>query len=127
MKANDLRIGNWLHLYDKQNGEPFYSQVTGLTENGKIWFVRHPKHNDCAWRPEKIKPIPLTEEWLIKFGFKKWKNGEMFSVKNFIIYWKAKSKCYGYGKSHLQLKIKYVHQLQNLYFALTDEELTIEQ
>jgi hypothetical protein len=86
---------------------------------------------------EKISnPILLTEEWLLKFGFKEfidfgYKTGVFDKLPLSIGF----SYCMNNKKvmimhekntvSHwINKKIEYVHQLQNLYFALTGEELT---
>lgn len=111
IKANEIRIGNWFDFY----GRPM--QVRPITINdifyGKIY-----------------EPLPLTEEWLIKFGFKKpahsW-NGDIFHLTEwdeFPLNWAVAMDKNG---AILVLKLKYVHQLQNLYFALTGEELTIKE
>ena len=67
-------------------------------------------------------PIGLTREWLIKFGFEEALNG-----------WWSPCEEYSYREGNFYLganiflaKIDYVHQLQNLPFALTNEELTIK-
>lgn len=82
----------------------------------------------------KIEPIPLIEEWLKKFSFGQLSNGE-FVLDNF--------RVVNYNNVDPELKfsfkikhsdatiyhladIKFVHQLQNLYFALTQEELTLK-
>ena len=74
------------------------------------------------------KPIPLTEEWLVKFGFKiegkTWGNTNY--SKDFSGIWlQDRGELYkctiSNGNKHIE--IRYVHQLQNLYFALTGEEL----
>lgn len=73
-----------------------------------------------------IEGIPLTEEWFIKFGFEKRKNyfikdGEYrFTLADEKVYMQV-------GEDELGcylLTIQYVHQLQNLYFALMNTELT---
>ena len=117
MKANELRIGNWVkYFYPVMELDIPEYQV----ENGADIQV-HDNHN-------VFQPIPLTEEWLVKFGmvkkmtvFEKEKNS-MFAVKewegDYVIFW---------GDNRLpKVEPKYVHQLQNLYFALTGEELTIK-
>jgi len=63
---------------------------------------------------EYCKPIPLTEEILLNsnlkhFELRSWQDG--YSV---------------YDNEHCITEVKYLHQLQNLYFALTGEELKIE-
>lgn len=70
--------------------------------------------------PERFTPIPLTEEWLVKLGFERiesitQKDGlTIRGRKNFEVY------VHDYNKD---LRIEWVHQLQNLYFALVGEEL----
>lgn len=78
---------------------------------------------------QEIHPIPLTPEWLERFGYikdttdKKW-----YKLPHRLppIYqWKVGA----FGMDGLPLNVKsleYVHQLQNLYFALTGEELVIK-
>ena len=75
---------------------------------------------DDHW--DMIKPIPLTEEWLLKFGFKKdnnftWVNLEMELMQREDGFWIWLGA---------DLYLEHVHQLQNLYFALTGEELIIK-
>lgn len=69
-----------------------------------------------------IEPISLTEEWLLKFGFKKinttwYKLGNMAINISFDVEW---------GSKWMGIRLKYVHQLQNLYFAITGQELTLK-
>ena len=122
MEASELRIGNYYAI--AENDGIKYKQIKYLVESESDFFSNGDNITQAA------KPIPLTEEWLLKFGFEKiggylWdckKLGENrflnnpfspthFEVRGFI------------PKSHIQ----YVHQLQNLYFALTGEELTIKR
>ena len=70
-------------------------------------------------------PIPLTEDWLIKLGFKK--NGNSYWFNNYMDITRLHTKD---GRELLMMaftdysfELKSVHQLQNLYFALTGEEL----
>ena len=108
MEAKELRIGNWVNI-----------QGVELTV-GMI-------NIDIA---EGCEPIPLTEEWLVKLGFISDSLGGFNSPRSMNIYFLDKhiNICYAkYAESGVKLEhIKYVHQLQNLYFALTGEELTIK-
>lgn len=114
MKASELRINNW---YD-HDGD--YRQVT-------------PKTIEEVWEAERswCKPIPLTEEWMVRFGFKD--NEYTFDLhsgrKTITFNWSSRIISTGY-RSGLYCKkyrhIQYVHQLQNLYFALSGEELTFK-
>ena len=78
-----------------------------------------------------LKPIPLTEEWLIKFGGIDTGYEIYIKAKTKIIEFKWSSKIVATGVRNgwyckRYKHIKYVHQLQNLYFTLTGEELTIK-
>lgn len=107
IQASELRIGNLVFL-------------KSLNKNYTI---------ECGFDIEKIEdgedalPIPLTEEWLIKFGFEK--IGYEWRLKQGW-HWISvdKNSFYILGKQ-LGL-LENVHQLQNLYFALTGEELEIK-
>jgi hypothetical protein len=80
-----------------------------------------------------FRPIPLTEEWLLKFGFEvddhlmnpdDWPYVDY--IKNEVRISEPNYSFAFYGRDN-ELEIKYVHQLQNLYFALTGEELCVIQ
>ena len=80
-----------------------------------------------------LKPIPLTEEWLLKFGFNKQGNTIYKELNGFefgtINTNRSKPRFYLQTQgstSNITLPIKFVHQLQNLYFALTGEELILK-
>ncbi len=121
MKANELRIWNWVQREDK----------TFQVDGGDIKAMQDwQKLED---EKSVICPIPLTEEWLLKFGFEKSDNTPFYDY--FVLEFGI-GLCYdvysdsyflAYQKNHYtKTNIKYVHQLQNLYFALTNEELTIK-
>ncbi len=98
MEAKELRIGNW------------------VTENGRLIHIHDGFGIDHAYN---FEPIPLTEDWLLKFGFelKNW-GIKVWYLKGFEIDQNFYLKGIDWG-----VRFKYVHQLQNLYFALTNEEL----
>lgn len=72
--------------------------------------------------------IPITEEWLIKFGFIKDHHGyrleDLCSLSITINKYGDFLPCFNDRVLHNELKLKEVHQLQNMYFALTGQELT---
>ena len=88
---------------------------------------------NCYSFPKLYQPIPLTEEWLLKFGFKKvkgWGTYEFYSLHTGYLEFQFDKDGLGISIENQNLMlshIKYVHQLQNLYFALTGEELTINK
>jgi hypothetical protein len=116
MKASELRIGNIIEHPHK--GARGYVYVTA-----RIISDIESTNNSIGY-----KPILLTEEWLKKLGFEKYTDGwyldkgeypKQITVSLF--------DDNGFHLSYFKTPIQYVHQLQNLYFALTGEELTIKQ
>lgn len=75
----------------------------------------------------KMVPISLTEEWLERLGFKGYRLRIKSDLES-VLRWNGHgvglicNSLYQIGKDCRQ-----VHQLQNLYFSLTGEELTIKQ
>jgi hypothetical protein len=115
MTSNELRIGNY---YD-HNGE--IKQVTPSVID-EVFATKR------SW----YKPIPLTEEILLKCGFIRHHNdyyNTRIYIKNVIDNIEFEWGCFpielGSGLIVTNIKLKYLHQLQNLYFALTNEELKI--
>lgn len=130
MKAQELRIGNW--LYDVEDGEYQVEQICthryDSTLIGVVWRKR-----SCWTAVEETQPIPLTPEWLERFGFE-YEEGfaddytkEPISLYNnpFLEGWTVETIFSELIKKNM-LNIKYVHQLQNLYFALTGQELELK-
>lgn len=128
LKANELRIGNWLNVLHPHTKEWKYERVKSET------ILNFEKHSDHNLIKENFKPIPLTEDILLKCGFsvitensagKRYAyvvNGIYSSDLSFT-YWTTTKEKGKFFRGDLQLKS--LHQLQNLYFALTGEELTI--
>ena len=136
MKANELRIGNFVNLFlgIDDNGANFrLLTIDGVMRemSGQFYLINH------TWIEisNNIEPIPLTEEWLLKFGFQKRADGmsvdwhiginEITHDWLFDIKWIDGFE-YPFYRNGRHV-IKYVHQLQNLYFALTGEELTLNK
>lgn len=133
MKAEELRIGNWFIDHYAEPETTIYWQVEGIerasnSPNQKHLGVRF--RNGSSWASlDILTPIPLTEEWLLKFGFKQ-TNGAFFELNGigFIAGFSITDEFVlsgTFGPRHIH--IYYVHQLQNLYFALTGEELKIKE
>jgi hypothetical protein len=81
---------------------------------------------------DEVKPIPLNEEWLLKMGFEYIEVGEEVYEQKWLlnmreILWGPASEGNYYHSFLNGGEVKYLHQLQNLYFALTGEELTINE
>jgi hypothetical protein len=123
MKANDLRIGN---LVLALTGETKYTEVVVNTIFG---YGINSYYNEAEYVYDEIKPIPLTEEWLLKFGFTPNKYNDEFTLGDIMLdceYTEKDTYNLSIGEYQSPIEIHYVHQLQNLYYALTNKELTIQ-
>jgi hypothetical protein len=128
MKANELRIGNLVE-YNGNVIDCVDVMCDGINtkdiEGINIVFIH---------------PIPLNEEWLLNFGFSTtdYKKGYIGIdhkaggiITDFVLTYPLvngvfqKHFIWEHSKFKYQ-ELKHVHQLQNLYFALTGEELTIK-
>ncbi|MFN7656446.1 MAG: hypothetical protein ACK5OW_01520 [bacterium] len=128
MKASELRIGNLVNLMlNHEDFETIRVDVTDLINipNGGVY-----------------EPIPVTEKWFEKFGF--YRDGEYWSrgINDYKYCFKYRDWADNWAfyqeftdspddrddgvKYPISFDIKYVHQLQNLWFALLFEELTIK-
>jgi len=141
MKPKDLRIGNYIKgIYETEidRGNAIIEDVE-IDEVVRVVVIDSVGISDYSiWiedgtreEYDSFEPIPLTEEWLLKFG---WGRGEYdyeyeyadnVSLKNAVLLYDYKNQVFTLELSSDQLEIKlyHVHQLQNLYFALTNEEL----
>ena len=121
MKATELRIGNLIF----QSGQ--ITIIENISRSINDWErVNNKRLFDCT-------PIPLTEEWLLKFGFEKEETGywTIGKLRGGFTVCRAERKsdrlCYRWFVNNLKMTdLHFVHQLQNLYFALTGEELTLK-
>jgi hypothetical protein len=122
MKASELRIGNLVD-FDDGNGD------VGKINAHQIYLLSI--DSDCG-----IKPAVLMEEWFLKFGFvyndktNTWVKGipnihgdNIFFFSIIII----EGDLYFSHSGLCAMPIQYIHHLQNLYFALTGEELRIKE
>lgn len=129
LQAKDLRCGNLINRYDKN----IYVNlgVMQKIQNGSVIY----------------KPIPLSEDWLLKLGFENWGKGKFYKsdeYTRFVLYNVLDGtsnfevhkiidpeyyviSCDDNERINFGIDITYVHQLQNLYFGLVGEELTIKE
>ncbi|WP_347216678.1 hypothetical protein [Chryseobacterium sp.] len=132
MDSKEYRIGNLLR--DKVSKTIL--EVIKLTKDDVVTYVI-----DRSKFPLKkgwgLEPIPLNEEWLLKFDFDKITNDEeeIFYQKGYV---RISIDEYEDGwfnfrkrtpsqlwKDNLVTQIKFVHELQNLYLLIEKEELNI--
>ena len=123
IKANDLnyrelRCGNWV-MY---KGEPI--QVTMVGEYGIQSKTANSTIN--AKFQFDITPIPLTHEVLSKIkGFELIGNS-FWGKGGYVLFIYEDGLLFQMGNQIVSYNpIKYLHQLQNLFYALTGKELSI--
>jgi len=119
MKANELRIGNYVNYWYSALHKKTTRQITALRREK---YMISGTISEFNYDYRLVKPIPLTEDWLLKFGYKTTKIHH-YAIKGHLI-WIINGNfiCDKNG-----VTIKHVHQLQNLYFALTGTELEITE
>lgn len=136
MEANELRIGNYFGC----DGDIL--QVTNINEHGIFGGKIAIKNTGMRTNSGQKYPIEITEEWLLRFGFEKRKTDlSDYEYFKFIsgsesISWFQDGSC-AVGGSYEEIQkgicycsnaiINHVHQLQNLYFSLTGEELKLNE
>ena len=106
LSAHDLRIGNW--VYDGKHTK-YPMQVVAI---GKDWVhLDFPGNEGDVWEADikDLQPIEITEEFLINNGFKNDKHPLSLRVVYF-------NKILNTLAVHLNVHLKYVHELQNLYY-----------
>lgn len=115
MKANELRIGN----YVKGIGYKIAWLVEGI-EKDYIYTSDH-------WRLlVSFEGIPTTKQELIELGFEYNEFEDLYQKDGFDVDIEDGVYCHFYMPEFgdWYQDTEYIHQLQNLYFALTGEELT---
>jgi hypothetical protein len=126
MKAKEFRIGNLIKTH------------------GAITTVDARTIFDFNTDERKKEPIPLTKEWLIKFGFEKngfgsfeYERPRKISIRvkvmftdDYVYLRQSNDECsandslIAIWNKDVARRDMYVHEWQNLFFALTGEELT---
>jgi hypothetical protein len=134
MENNELRIGNFVRL----NNPKYHPENTG-----KNFMIDSIKNDDVSLIDYEnlpaiilyqylkyIEPIELTEEWLLKFGAK-WEGDYIFleinklTIRTHLPNMKPAS-IFAYFDGIKIKQLKYVHELQNLYYAINGTELKCE-
>jgi len=133
IRAQELRIGNFVMV----NGE--IEEICGICEDYP--FLKTAKYGACVIEYRDLDPITLTEEWLLKHGFFVENFDYSIPISECKVVWLTlipqDEECTAYSVCVTQTDededdqnvflsdISYVHQVQNLIFALTQEELKL--
>lgn len=111
MDVRELRVGNWTD----NNVE-----LLQITKKDLAFLLTDDNEHYA-------NPVKITEWWLYKFGFI---NDEPYSILNIngfeLLYYQYKldeRNQFRFSMCDREIKIEYVHQLQNFYYYITGEEL----
>jgi len=131
MDARELKIDNY--VWEDYGG---YMIVRGISTT-ELTLVKQINLPSGKYSIEKVEPIPLTEETLSKCGFI---NNPLHEHPSFDEFIHCKFKWFEIGDFNGEYfliealdqmagtespQIKHLHQLQNLFFAITGEELQV--
>lgn len=151
MEAHELRIGNLVTLNENQRRDLWYDQIHAMNDffevktiysDGEVALELDDEIVDLD--EDHIEPIPLTEEWHLKFGAEVNKT----ILETYFNYQISKDLkvtlniCNDKGKGEwyvmiiqedqadtdavcLKKRMFYVHEWQNLFHSLTGKELTL--
>ena len=121
MKAEELKAGNLVQT----NYEGVLEVININSDSFDYIDTRKPTYKAIGRNTlEYVDPIPLTEEWFLKFGFEKTMFGH-YKLRSFYI--DLHSNTYRLNREWVNINFQYIHSFQNLYFALTNQELTIKE
>jgi len=140
MKANELRIGNYVLIsnYDALVKVPSSPEkVSGIISENELEFEgRYAFRNNFRVSIAHCFGISLNEEWLKKYGFSIiWdqKCNYRAVLSDFELCCGDAEECYNFitlknshGDNEIKVELLYVHQLQNIYYFLTGNELELK-
>lgn len=125
MQSNEVRLGNY--VYNTKG------KVDKVSIEALLYLQKYGGKTIC-----QVKPIPLTEEWLKRFGFQHIGDNDYVKPINServiqivyqsdigsLVYFNDVDE-YGHFDRYTLLRrdVKHVHSFQNVIFALTGEEL----
>lgn len=135
--VSELRIGNLLGFYKPEISEMQVGRVNEIyVDDEKTYrIILNEYSHNIGLTTVGVKPIQLTEERLVKFGFvkvgeyydKAFNGGVLRIDEAQIMIFEGSEYALNIAMDYdciiLPIEVKHIHQLQNLYFALTGEEL----
>ena len=117
MESNELRIGNY--VYDEEFN---FVKIEQINSDKINQFTKVSKGNSEPY-VSNIHKIPITEKRLKRCEF----NFKELGFEDLSVSYGTTSKEIHFVIGNYYKKLDYVHELQNLYFALTKEELKINE
>ncbi len=138
MSPTDLMIGNLVYGINRRNevhlpnDYPLRIMQIEIFNCEAVLYDQNPAQVRDWFRiaNSDISPIPITPEWLERAGFQAIIKNIGFGYVDYIlsasfkITYSNADEVYSFSAG---MSFKYIHQLQNLYFALTQKELEFKK
>ena len=127
MDIQELKLGNLIKISPRENEEGilFLADIQQSSIIGEMLVPRQGYHFRIKF--DEILPLELSEEWLKYLGFiQSDTEEELWSdAKNFVQFKFSPFESGFLENGQIAVVINYMHQLQNSYFTLTGEQLSI--
>ena len=133
IQGKEIRIGNYLK---DRGGKVLRVDFIEYVENGfdtkfgQKMFVEGQEFHPLTEYTDYAQPIELTPEWAKRLGFEIVSGGISYDKDRLSLYFgdtilsEKKGRTYFNSWAILEHTPKHVHELQNLYYALTGDELS---
>lgn len=131
--SQQLRIGNLIVSHREYFDEPTIGVVYQINDSIICFeYDKNGKKERICNPVDQIAPIPITEDWIIKHfdevdddGLYKSPDEELFQIE--IKYLEDPQEyAFIWDAAYTEAPCEFIHQLQNLHFALTGIELEIK-
>lgn len=142
MKANELRIGNFVHHNSENEKDEFVGHQLTICELDEktitTFYIDVSGGKQIVRNKKDYMPIPLTKKWFENFVGFQYSDGNYWVnlITHYLDLMPSKELWY---PTYVQIPefsseeeqrvnlnaIQYVHELQNLYFTLTGVELQL--
>ena len=128
MRINELRIGN---IVSHEDYSTDYFEVLSIELSNGNYIINTKGGKNGTWLNsiDLITKVPITKDFLLLMGFEYNQYNCLWEIDGVSFYYDTSSLYHtDYEDYHPEysselLKVKYVHQLQNLYFDLMGKEL----
>jgi hypothetical protein len=125
--VHDLCVGNW--VYDGNTTQfPMFIRTIGED----YVYLDFEENEGDLWesKPEDLYGIPLSEDLLSKVGLHQtgsvWEHPELYFEVDFNIEKGVYYPSYNWAEYYIAKPIKYLHELQNLFWNITKQQLKVD-
>jgi len=127
MDIQEFKLGNLIKISPRENEEGilFLTDIQHSSVIGEMLVPRQGYHFRIKF--DEILPLELKDEWLTFLGFNKspTENDVWIDSKSFIQFKLSPNESGFMEDGKIAVVIDSIHQLQNIYFTLTGEELRV--